>query len=351
MKNQIVHKKLMSVLAFVLAFSMISSRILSQGLMVYGYADFEVNWENPDGSGDSQFYFDDHHFNMVVFGQITGNLFADVEVEYEHAGTELNFEYGYIGYTGIKNLRIMAGKFIIPFGRFNKDLHATWINKMIDRPNGFKNILPQTYSDVGIWLSGAIPMNNGTRVTYDMFAINGLMGPDGGDIRGMRGNARDKFPGGGRDNSKTLGGRLGFEFAPQGLDFGVSVLSGNYSDDPVNDLSLTWVGADAAFRKSGFELRGEIIHANQESSEGDLKKTGGYGQLAYLIKSRYEPVVRYSSRNMPGDSGDKSRLSIGFNYYLSPSSVVRLNYHFNLEDKDEFKKDNNVIAAQFTLAF
>jgi hypothetical protein len=35
-------------------------------------------------------------------------------VEYEHAGEEIALEYAYFGYTGIKNLRILAGKFIAP---------------------------------------------------------------------------------------------------------------------------------------------------------------------------------------------------------------------------------------------
>ena len=147
-------------------------------------------WNSP-GQDGSDFFFDNHHFKFVALGDIYGDVFAGAEVEYEHAGEEIALEYGYLGYAGIRNLRIIAGKFIVPFGRFNKDLHPTWINRMVDRPHGFSNVFPNTYSDVGIWVSGALPLGSANRVVYDAFVVNGLMGPDGSDIRGMRGNDRE----------------------------------------------------------------------------------------------------------------------------------------------------------------
>ena len=118
-----------------------------QGLMVSGYADFEAIFDKV-GTTNSDFIFDNHHFNLIMLGKLGADVFAAAEVEYEHAGEEIALEYGYIAYCGLDNLRIAAGKFIVPFGRFNKDLHPTWINKMPDRPHGFSAIFPQTYSDV-----------------------------------------------------------------------------------------------------------------------------------------------------------------------------------------------------------
>lgn len=120
----------------------------AQGLMVTGYADFASYSEEQTEGGRSS-YFDAGHFNLVFLGQIYGDLFAAAELEYENAGVEANFEYGYLGYTGFKDVRIMAGKFLIPFGRFNKDIHASWINKMVGPPLGYGEVLPAGYSDVG----------------------------------------------------------------------------------------------------------------------------------------------------------------------------------------------------------
>ncbi len=328
----------------------IGTEALAQGLIVTGYADFEATVGDID-SGDKKVSFDNHHFNLIFLGKIYENVFAAAEVEFEHAGDEIALEYGYVGYTGIKNLRILVGKFIVPFGRFQKDLHPTWINKMPDRPHGFGNIFPSTYSDVGVWITGAVPLNEGTRVTYDAFVVNGLLGDEGGDIRDMRDNDRDKLSAGGRDDQKGFGGRAGLELPQHGFDAGVSAYTGNYLDNPDTNLTLTFLGADAAYVKSGLEVRAEVVYAKQELTVGDLDKTGGYVQIAYeIVKTKFEPIFRFSSRNMPGNDSDARRFSLGMNYYVAPSSAVRLAYHRNAED-DLFKTDNDVLIAQFTVGF
>jgi len=339
--------KSVSLASLALFFLLSGPNLLGQGLLLTGYADFELAADNIGSKDGADVRFDNHHFNLIAIGQIYGNLFAAGEVEYEHSGSEVALEYGYIGYTGLKNLRIMAGKFIVPFGRFQRDIHATWINKMIDRPLGFKDIVPQTYSDAGIWLSGVLPMQNGARVTYDLFAVNGLMGADSSGIRGMRNIIDDSYPGGGTDSNKAIGGRIGLELAPQGFDLGASLYSGNYSNDPAKDLNLTMFGFDAAFRKNGFEVRGEMVSADQTVSDGSFKKTGGYAQASYLINGKFEPAVRFSTRNMPGENKDNSRFSMGLSYYISAAAAFRVNYHVNSE-KSGFDKDNDVFIAQFT---
>ncbi len=311
---------------------------LAQGLIWSGYADFEATVADP--SGDGAMKFDNHHFNLIGLGSLTGDLFAAAEVEYEHSGEEIALEYGYIGYTGFSNFRIMAGKFIVPFGRFNKDLHPTWINKLVDRPHGFKNILPQTYSDAGIWVSGAQPMSGGNRVVFDAYIVNGLKGDDGGDLRKMRDADRPT-------TRKAFGARLGIETGASGFDAGVSVYNSQYTED----LNLMLIGVDAAFRRNALEIRAEAISATQEVSTGDdLTKRGGYAQIAYRLESNIEPVVRFSARDFDDDKDDLSRMSVGFSYYVSASSAVRLNYHLNTE-KDDFKKDNDALSLQFTVSF
>lgn len=333
----------------------------AQGLFITGYADLETSVTNPDGDGNSDFFLDNHHFNLILIGKLFENLFAAAEVEYEHAGEEVALEYGYFGYTGIPNVRIMAGKFIVPFGRFNKDLHPTFINKMPDRPHGFSEVLPQTYNDVGLWVSGTTPSSQiGARLVFDAFVVNGLMGDDAGSIRGGRDNDRERR-GGERDDNKAVGGRVGIEFAPQGLDFGASVYHGNFSNDPAVKLDLTLIGGDFAFRKSGFELRGEIVTARQEvtadptdpavTTLGDpLRKTGGYGQVAYFLTPQLEPVVRYSMQEFPDDRDDLRRLSFGANYYITAASSVRFAYHLNMEES-AFGTDNNAIVLQWNVIF
>jgi hypothetical protein len=321
----------------------------AQALTLTGYADFEALFENVN-SDNSKFYFDNHHVNFIAVGKITGDLFAAAEVEYEHAGEEVALEYGYLGFTGIKDVRIIAGKFIVPFGRFNKDLHPTPVNKLPGRPLGFSEILPQTYNDVGLWVNGAKALNDDNRFVFDLFMVNGLLGGDGDGIRSLRDNDREKAEFGSDDN-KAVGGRIGLEFPFVGFDIGGSVYTGKYAQDAAdNSLNLTLVGVDASFQKEGFVLRGELVRASQEATGGKLTKTGGYLQASYMATPRFEPVVRFSARDMPSESSDASRLGIGLNYHIAAAGIVRVAYLLNME-KETFKKDNNGIVTQFTVFF
>ena len=325
------------------------TRSASQALTVSGYADFLASIDKL-GSGNKEFYFDNYHVNLIMIGKITGDLFAAVELEYEHAGEETALEYGYFGYTGFRDVRIMAGKFIVPFGRFNKDIHPTPINKLPDRPLGFGEVLPQTYNDVGLWISGAKAMNDDARFVFDVFMVNGLLGEDGGSIRSLRDNDRE-LADYGRDDDKALGGRLGFELPYQGFDIGGSLYRGRYArTEDLEDLDLVLLGLDASYQKNGFALRGEVVRASQDASAGDLTKTGGYVQASYWLTERVEPVIRYSARDLPQPKDDLGRVALGLNFQISPASLVRFAYLVNSEE-EAFKKDNNSFVAQFNVLF
>lgn len=322
-------------------------RVEAQGLTVSGYADFEVIVNNLDGD-NKDFYFDNHHFNLIMVGSLVDNLFAAIEVEYEHAGEEVALEYGYFGYTGVENVRFLFGKFIVPFGRFNKDLHPTTVNKIPGRPHGFKDIVPQTYNDVGVWISGAVEVNDNGNFVYDVYAVNGLTGEDGDGIRGLRDNDREKAAFG-RDDDKAVGARLGFDFPYSGFDFGTSIYTSKYAESDTGEgLRLTLWGVDASYQRNGVVLRGELVQANQDATGGDLTKTGGYLQASYLTGPRFEPVVRWSARNMPGESGDFGRLAFGANIFVTPASAIRAAFILNYE-KDGFETGNNGFILQFNV--
>lgn len=324
----------------------------AQGLMLTGYADLETHVEKL-GSGNKEFYFDNYHFNVIALGRLTASLFAAAEVEYEHAGEEIALEYGYVAYTGLPDVTVAAGKFIVPFGRFNKDLHPTWINKVIGRPYGFGNVFPQTYSDVGLWVAGAKAVNPESRVVFDLFAVNGLLGEEGDDIRGMRDNDRERLPGGGRNDNKALGGRLGLELPFQGLDLGGSLYTGDYAEVDGRSLNLLMVGVDGSFQRAGFVLRGEFVRAVQEMTKDDLIKLGGYVQATYLVTPRFEPGVQFSAQDMPAvkgiQSNDLTRIAVGASFYLSSAAAIRVYYHINREEAG--KKDDNALLAQFAISF
>jgi hypothetical protein len=335
----------------------------AQGLKVFGYGDLEWSLEET-GNPDDQWhnFFDNHHFNLLFLGWIMDDLQAAAEVEYEHAGEEIELEYGYVAYTGLRNVRLAGGKFIIPFNRFNRDLHPSWINKVPGRPLVYDNVFPTTYSDVGLWLSGGAPVGDRARIVYDAYMVNGLKGAaDEFDFRALLENDRDEPD----DDNKGVGGRLGVEL-PIGLGVGASVYTAGYAKDVATGerLDVTFYGADAGYTWRGLDLRAEFVRAKQDLTGGvDADRTGFYAQVAYQpvtargALAKFEPVVRYSLVDFDdvaygGQEGefDSQEFVVGLSYYLASSAAVRLAYFFNIE-KDAFKEDNDKLTAQIAVGF
>ncbi|MFQ5690963.1 MAG: hypothetical protein ACE5HQ_11915 [Gemmatimonadota bacterium] len=334
-----------------LAVVVLAGSLRAQGLHVTGYGDLEwtaQRQDNPDQKWHN--FFDNHHFNMIVAGYVMDNVSVAGEIEYEHAGDEINFEYGYLAYEGIKNLRLIGGKFIIPFNRFNKDLHPTWISKVPGRPLVYDNVFPTTYADVGVWASGAAPLGSGNRFTFDAYVVNGLAGdPDATSFRGLRSNDREKQF---KDNNKAIGGRLGLE-AAAGLGIGFS----GYTSEYAPNLDISFIGGDLDYHLKELELRAEAVHSIQDLSDGSTStRTGFYTQAAYGLGrlnpklANLEPVIRYSWVNFPGDTGDKSELAAGISYYVSASAIFRIAYFVN-DERGGVDKPNDKVMGQFTVVF
>jgi Gram-negative porin len=325
----------------------------AQGLTVTGYADFEANLKKV-GSGDSEFTYDNHHFNLILEGYVADDFFVSSEIEYEHGGDETAMEFGYLGYTGIKDIRIMAGKFLLPFGRFNLDLHPTTLNKIPGRPLGMSHVVPVGFNDQGVWVQGAKAINDDARFVFDVYTVDGLLGEDGGDIRDLRDNIGDEaeeIDGVGHDNDKAFGGRFGFQLPFKGLDFGVSGYTGKYAvSESGRNLRINMFDVDAQYMKNDFSIRGEYAHASQDATGGDLSKSGGWLQAAYMVSPKVEPVIRYSFVNMGGKENDATRLAFGVSFHLAAAAIIRVAYMRNMEETG-FKTDNDGIVTQFNVIF
>jgi len=75
----------------------------AQGLIVSGYATAEFEWRQRDSTAadprTSRNLFDAQNFNVIMLGQLRGDVFVAAEVEYEHGGDEIALEYGYLAFT------------------------------------------------------------------------------------------------------------------------------------------------------------------------------------------------------------------------------------------------------------
>ena len=349
MPNPVRGVRWVFVTAGVLAVLAAAPEAHAQLLKLTGYADLEwiaTETNNPDD--EWHHFFDNHHFNLIALAWVTDDLSGGIEVEYEHAGEEIALEYGYISYVGIPHLRLVGGKFIVPFNRWNRDVHPTFISKMPDRPIVYNNVFPSTYSDVGFLASGAGAVGNGSRIMYDVYVINGLKGAeDEKNFRNLTGNDRERPD---RDDNKAVGGRLGIELPQAG--FGISAYRGDYAKSETDGLGMTFLGLDGDFHWQGLEVRGEYVRASQDLTTGDQNERSGYYlQAAYATAANLEPVVRFSSIDFEEASGDAQELGIGVNYFISASGTLRFAYYFEMEEDEEFEKDNDKFLTQFVVVF
>lgn len=140
------------------------------------------------------------------------------------------------------------------------------------------------------------------------------------------------------NDNKTVGGRFGFLPIPN-LELGFSGMAGRSKG---GGGSWRLLGADAYYRWSGLELRGEWVDLDTNED-----KWGYYVQAAYRLDSyftdpkgfsgvlgRFEPVVRWGE--VKGfDPDNREQLAFGLNYWLYPSVPLKFTYELNSGKVDD----------------
>ncbi|MFQ5786517.1 MAG: porin [Thermodesulfobacteriota bacterium] len=228
------------------------------------------------------------------------------------------------------------GKFYYPFG-IERLVENAVNNKLIDRPNPSIKIIPGTYSDEGLELYGNGPFFYKTRLKYEFAATNGLSSFEGKGEQHLDDN----------NDNISLGGRLGIELFP-GLEIGGSYSTGKYDDD--EKLRMDFIGADASYKKGGFEMRGEYIRSNVErttSAGGSFDREGYYIQASYkyLPEINYVKHVEFVGRfdsvdpdDLTTDENDAERMAVGINCSLTHHFILKLEYEMEDEANDDIEK-------------
>lgn len=336
-----------------------------------GYATADYTATNESGSSDS---FGGGKFAPIFLVSYRDLISFEGELELStnsEGETDTELEFANLNVTVNDWLTLTAGKFLSPIGDFQQHQHPDWINKLPDRPAGFvEDGGTEPLSDVGIMARGAFPVGS-MMMDYAVFVGNGPRLAEEAD-EGV------KLEGFGSDDNgnKSVGGRIGIRPVPY-LSLGVSAMTakikgnsgagGNVTSGDYNVFAL-----DAAFTRGNWDVRGEYIWAHLDSLMTAPEPTdttevipasawrAAYVQAAYRlagvtknpILARLEPVIRYSRFQVSGFEdfkiNEEDRWSVGLNYWITPSSVVKLAY----ESKDfEHKEDEDVFRAQLSYGF
>lgn len=269
------------------------------------------------------------------------------------------------------------GYFLAPIGFWNERLDPVWINKLPDVPLVMRQVIPDNLTISGLQFRGAKYLfDSPIKMEYAIFASNGLGVPGGvkdaawANLGALSGTTS------GVNNAAAYGGRIGFWIPTRGINFGISeFVNSPYSktDGAVVSIWQPYFN----YHRGNWDFRFEYGNNYEytKSFIGDnIDRKGFYTQLAYRDyqslkkhKQRLEYVFRYSNTTFGGFNQaeaaanarffgppmnvpvDRNQYTIGINYYLYASTVLKFAYEINSEVHQSLH--DNLFMVQFATNF
>lgn len=294
--------------------------------------------------------FDQHYFNIFISSQLTERIFAEGQLEYEHAGQEVELRYAFLDYKVSNAVIIRSGYFLTPAGEFNEYRYPEFLTKTIERAFINREISPSAWGEVGVQVRGQLGDPNAHAVPfYSLYVVNGLQGESGAGIRSLRGNDRDD------NDNKAFGGNFGVDLGSD-IRLSANAYSGNYDLD--NELNLAIYGLSFYLDKEKFSVWGELQAASQQvwddpdiqTTTSTLNKNGFFLLAGYMLTPKWEPVIRYDQINLDGaPEADRSRFTLGLNYHMAKNAIAKINYDITSNDGTEI--DDNQFSLQVSVGF
>ncbi|NND24585.1 MAG: hypothetical protein HKO00_01055, partial [Flavobacteriaceae bacterium] len=137
---------------------------LSRGITVGGYA--QIDYNQPEGLNGN---LDVHRLVMLFGYKFNDRVQFVTEIEYEHV-KEVYIEQAFLSYNVNPNLNIRGGLMLVPMGIVNEYHEPTTFNG-VERPNVDKSIVPSTWREIGIGVTGKF---NEISLAYQAYLFNGF---------------------------------------------------------------------------------------------------------------------------------------------------------------------------------
>jgi hypothetical protein len=314
-------------------------------------------------------------FNPIFLWELTPKLLFDsrLEIEPSGGGTNVNLVNAQISYLLNDYMALGAGEFFSPSNVFVERFEPQWINKLPDRPLAvYHGILPNI--SVGAQVRGGFPIGP-TRANYAFYVSNGpvLNTFDARSAETLDFNSYTD-----NNDNKAVGGRVGFLPIP-GVEvgYGFETSKPGFQGTTFSDVQALVQSVDLEITRDSDLLRGRInlfaqyawSHVGHAVYDPDgtlgfgplaftSKQDGGYAELAYRptkvdmdFVRNLEMVFRWDhlSRD-PSGLGDpwETRWTLGLNYWLSPSTVLKAAYEW---DQPSGEPNRNALFIQTAMGF
>lgn len=252
-----------------------------------------------------------------------------------------------IGYKVNPYLKLSLGQTFIPFSlenlTSNTKLETINRSQVVEAlvARGTDVIGNQNGRDIGIQAFGSILANNLIDYAFGVFNGSGINKSD-------------------LNEQKDFIGRLVFHPLKE-WSIGGSYYAGRYTlatvttgtnTAPLRKYDRDRAGAELAYVKGTFSLKGEYIIGNDGVSTGPTNRAGWYLQTGYFfVPSKFQGVFKFDTYdpNIKVYKDQKNVYTLGGNWYFNKWAFLQINY----ELKDDLSKevDNNALTSQFTLQF
>lgn len=314
-------------------------------------------------------------FGPIFLWELSPKLLFESHLHIEGNGnnTHVELEYAQLTYLLNDYITLGAGEFLAPSNVFSERFEPAWINKLPDEPLAVYDggILP--VRSIGLQVRGGIPIGP-TRVNYAFYVSNGpiLNTFDSGGAGTLEFTFADN------NHDKAVGGRVGFLPIP-GVEVGYSFETARpgFQGTTFAHVRSLLQSVDLNVTRGSDLLRGSIdLHAQYAWSEvshavydpdGSLgfgplsltaKRDGGYAELAYRptkldidFLRNLEIIFRWDHLSRaPSGLGDpeEDRWTLGLDYWLSPSTVVKAAYEW---DNPRGEPNKNALLLQTAMGF
>jgi hypothetical protein len=295
-------------------------------------------------------------FNPIFLWELTPKLLFEsrLEIEPSGSGTNLELEYAELTYLLNDYMTLGAGEFLTPSNVFVERFEALWIDKLPDRALAvYDGILPER--SFGLQVRGGIPLGP-TRANYAFYVSNG---PSLNVFSRSRAGTLEFNNFSDNNDDKAFGGRIGFLPLP-GVEVGYgfetarpgtqgSSFADVHSFLQSVDLNVT---RDSDLLKGRIDLRAQYAWSHVDEAVYDpngvfgfgplsfaSERDGGYAQIAYRptkvdgdFVRNLELVFRWDHLSRaPSGLGvsQEGRWTLGLDYWLSPSTVVKAAYEWD----------------------
>ena len=300
--------------------------------------------------------------NPLFLWELTPKILFDgrLEIEPSGGGTNVNLVNAQISYLLNDYVALGVGEFFSPSNVFVERFEPQWINRLPDRPIGvYHGVLPNI--SVGAQVRGGFPIGP-TLSTFDARTAGTL------DFNSYTDN----------NDNKAVGGRVGFLPVP-GVEvgYGFETSKPGFQGTAFADVQALVQSVDLEITRNSDLLKGRInlfaqyawSHVDHAVYDPDgslgfgplsltAKRDGGYAEIAYRptkldidLLRNLELIFRWDHLSPdPSGLGDPSetRWTLGLDYWLSPSTVVKAAYEW---DKPNGERNRNALFFQTAIGF